>query len=383
MVRNAPPTPAQRCRAAKLRATVVEASTRLACEQRALATGDTAACTSAAAALRDGTFARWDASGRCAATGDSATLGGAVDALLDATLASLRPGGPAASRCTGIELGAAGRALTKLVKAHERDLRTPDAVRFAADLARAQQQLDAAFARALAKGDCRSSATAAELGLLLEQAVSGFRGLLSARCGNGAVDGAEACDGAGCSAGDPMEPDGCFLPGDSDECQCCAATSPCYVRGFGNVLPVQVPCCSGVCHIPGAEAGPNVAAYCTEPPPGGDCPCWTSASLDAGFPPGYFDQNGRGGVVCNSPGTTTSLGSVDTCILNGPLGQQYTFARGGAAVLANICVLVPDLDPANTGLCNGPPTVVSLTAEQGAACVAALQASQAFQSSCP
>jgi hypothetical protein len=378
----APPDPATLCKAAKLLAVGAEARARLFCEQREIATGDTTDCIVAASTRRDDAFARADASGRCAVTGDSNTLHLAVNALLLTVLPALRPGGPTASRCTAAELGDAGRAIASLVRAYVRDARRPDPTRLADDVAAAKASFARAFARAVAKSDCVTSTDADTVFAILAQAAAGFRDLLSPRCGNGVVDGGEACEGTTCpSAGDP-EPDGCFPAGSSNECQCCANETPCYIRGGGAVLPVEIPCCSGVCNIPGPDAGPNVTVYCT--PPVGECPCWTSAGIDAVFPPGFFDANGRGGALCNVDGTATSLGAADSCTLFGPGGLQFVFPRGGVAVLAqNVCVAVPDLDPGNSGSCNGTPTVLSTTPAQTAACTAALHASAAYQAACP
>lgn len=114
------------------------------------------------------------------------------------------------------------------------------------------------------------------------------------------------------------------------------------------------------------------------------CPCWTTAQLDAAFPVGFFDANGRGGVVCGSPGTSLSIGAADLCTLAGPLGQVLTLPRGGAAVVpGGFCTLVPDLDPNDTGSCSAPPTVRTIDARQTAACTARLLASFAYHHLCP
>lgn len=113
------------------------------------------------------------------------------------------------------------------------------------------------------------------------------------------------------------------------------------------------------------------------------CPCWTTSQIDAAFPSGFFDAAGRGGVVCNAPGTSASMGAADSCLLPGPLGQTTTLPRGGAGVISgSVCTLLPDLDPSNTGTCTGAPTVRAVTARESAACTARLLASSAYQGLC-
>lgn len=200
-------------------------------------------------------------------------------------------------------------------------------------------------------------------------------------CGDGIVQAGEACDGSGCV---PEDPNGCFPPGSSNECQCCASASPCYVRGFGNPTPIEVPCCTGVCEIPGPEAGPDVMVYCSEPPPA-SCPCWTSASLDAQFPPGFFDELDRGGAQCDVEPTVASVTAVDFCTFRRLSGVEFTVPRGGAGVIGNgLCAVFEDLDPENTGQCFGPPRgVQTITPQEAAACIAELLASQVYQRECP
>ena len=113
----------------------------------------------------------------------------------------------------------------------------------------------------------------------------------------------------------------------------------------------------------------------------GTCPCWTSASIDLAFPPGFFDASGRGGAVCDLP--APSLSAADSCVLHGPVGQDFTFPRGGVAVLGgNLCVAIPDLDPSDIGSCSGVPQIVSISREEAAACTARLLASDAYRQLC-
>jgi hypothetical protein len=97
---------------------------------------------------------------------------------------------------------------------------------------------------------------------LVDAIVAELAGPVTPVCGNGIREGSEECDGATCDTG--LGVGGCFPPTSSLPCHCCAQGSlPCYVRGFSPV-PVEIPCCTGVCNIPGPEAGPNVWVSCTE-----------------------------------------------------------------------------------------------------------------------
>ena len=411
---NAAPTPAQRCAAAKLLAAGAEARSALSCVQRSLATGAHDACVANAAARRDASFAAAESRGGCATTGDSAAVGSEVEALLDATLTALRPGGPAASGCTSAQLKAASVAIAKLAQAYARDERYPDPVRLGATVSATLGKLVGAFARAASRGDCLSTTNGVEAGTIVRTAAERLRGTILPFCGDGVRAGAEVCDGAehgsclagcdlDCTCSPPacgnavVEPGeecdtgacpgtepgeyGCFSQFTSNPCQCCAQEGPCYVRGFGSIDPVETPCCAGTCNIPGPDAGPDVMVFCEMPP--AECPCWTSASLDATFSAGYFDQNGRGGADCDDP-QVTGIAAVDTCFLVQPVGGGRDLTRAGAAVLGNSsCTVFADLDPSDSGFCNGPPTLIGITAAEAAACVAELQASQIYQSSCP
>jgi hypothetical protein len=406
-------TPVQRCQATKLTAAFGEARARVLCFKSNVAPSKLAACIDNAVRRRDQLFAKADARGGCIATGDSADVGAAV-AKLVTDLLTVTPAVTSASRCSATQLGAAASALAKLGQAYVRDVRSADPARLAAALAGAETRFDTTFARALGYGDCLGTGTADQAwaivaqggvrlhGKIVPQCGDAVRGAGEAcdgtdtgscagdctatctcadACGDGVVNSGEACDGAGCIAEDPT---GCFPPGWADECQCCAAQSPCYVRGFGNVTPVEIPCCTGECNIPGPEAGPNVQVYCTQPPATA-CPCWTRASLNAAFPPGYFDEEERGGAVCNQPTTSSSVAAADTCTLFMP-GTTFVVPRGGAGIIGTThCVVFSDMDANDDGVCDpsGPgPVALTLTAEQAVSCQTELLASQPYQAEC-
>ena len=284
--------PAFRCQAGKLAAARDELVARLACEQRGLGGASTAACVTAAARRRDAAFARREGAGTCSTVVDSAILGDAVEKTVSTLRGVLLPGGPAPSACTARQLAAARDAIGRLVRAHLRDVRTPDPVGLAAAIAAVRTELAARFGRAAARGDCLSARSAADVSGILESDALTLRGMLI-----------------------------------------------------------------------------------------GTCPCWTSASIDLAFPPGFFDASGRGGAVCAVP--APSLVAADSCVLHGPVGQDFTFPRGGVAVLGgNLCVAMADLDPSNIGSCSGVPQIVWISREEAAACTARLLASNVYRQLC-
>lgn len=414
------PPPAARCLADKTVAAGIEARAAIGCAQRALASGNDTACRAKAAGRRADAFDAAEARGGCAQVADSIPVGGEVGALHDALVATLRPGGPAASKCTAMQLAAAARTVAKLARGHARDDRSPDAVRLASSIAAAYAQLATALSRAAARGDCLSTTDAAQVRALLERAVARVRGTLIPSCGDDVRAGSEACDGADlggcpqacgsdctCASPPPVcgngvieqgeECDGgtvcrnrrpgeygCHAPPDDHACQCCATTGPCYVRGFGNAAPVETPCCTGTCDVPGPEAGPNAIAFCSDLPPA-TCPCWTAATIDATFPPGYFTTDGRGGASCYAADGVFGVATADQCDLPMPAGGTLTSPRAGVAMLGLFgCTMYSDLDPEDDGYCSVPPFFWSLdSSREGAACLAEVTASQAYQSACP
>lgn len=411
----AAPTPAQRCQAAKLAAAFGDASARVACFRSDVPTPKRTMCINGSEERREQRFAKADARGGCVTTGDSADVGAAVFGLAN-DLQLVLPLVTSPSRCSTTQFSAAASALGKIGRAYVRDARSPDPVWLATTLARVEAAFDATFARAVGYGDCLGSATADEVYAILAQGAVRIRGKLVPECGDGvraaseACDGSdtgscvgacttsctcadacgdgivqagEACDGTGCEVEDP---NGCGPPGSSNACQCCAAASPCYVRGFGTITPVELPCCTGTCQIPGPEAGPDVMVYCTQTPQTA-CPCFTRDTIDAAFPAGFFDQQNRGGAVCDQAWTSTSVFADDLCVLNGPPQfGTFWFPRGGAGLLleSSYCAIYSDLDPDDDGSCNGapalPPQVV--TPEQAFNCRTELLASQPYQAEC-
>jgi len=325
----APTPPALRCQVAKLLAAGMAARARFLCEARSLETGATESCLSRADAVLLEAFQRAELAGGCVTSGDGPDVRKQLFFLAQNVLEALRPSGPAASRCTERQLEAAACTVQKVVRAEARNHRSPDPARLAADEAAAARSLDAAFTRAFTAGDCLSSVISGDVFTLLEHEAEVLVGLLFPVCGDDVQAPGEACDGRAslnCPAG-------------------CAADCTCQ--------PIR-------------------------------CPCYTSASIDAAFPSGYFDANGRGGAVCNDTSTVVAINTVDSCFLPGPLLEGMTLSRAGAGAIiggAPFCVLFSELDPDHDGLCNGPPMVIDHpTADQATACVNELKAPQAWQS---
>lgn len=130
-----------------------------------------------------------------------------------------------------------------------------------------------------------------------------------------------------------------------------------------------------------AEA-PALADCSDESLAGAVCPCWTSESIDATFPDGYFDAAGRGGATCQIGGTVISLVSNDRCTYEfGPTSVETP--RAGAAILVgDQCTMLPDLDPDDDGACIGPPDLVNLGAIERQVCIEEYGESQAYVREC-
>jgi hypothetical protein len=114
---------------------------------------------------------------------------------------------------------------------------------------------------------------------------------------------------------------------------------------------------------------------------GVECPCWSPQSVDAAFPPGFFDAAGRGGAVCDVD-DVPSLVTTESCTYPGP--AELYLPRAGAVLLRlGTCVpIFTDLAFEGGALCGGVPTIESLTPAETAACGAALEASATYRREC-
>lgn len=179
--------------------------------------------------------------------------------------------------------------------------------------------------------------------------------------------GAASCEGGACPAGKSCFVETFTIAGQSiDYCAC--RTEP------------QEPPCGGTCPEGWTCVGPvpGQGAFCMPP----ECPCWSNASLDAAFPPGFFDQAGRGGAVCSGPGGEPALMAADTCSFQSGSGAFTNLPRGGAIVLPASCSFVPDGDPGNGGQCSTSPTVLSVTPAQRDGCIFRMHLSAAHRAAC-
>lgn len=113
---------------------------------------------------------------------DAAALGHRVAQLVTDLRTLLLPSGPSASPCTAAQLTATRSTLARVLQAHLRDLRLPEASRLAAALSAAGAHLDAAFARAARRGACLSPVGDDAVFALLAQAARDLRDLLGAPC---------------------------------------------------------------------------------------------------------------------------------------------------------------------------------------------------------
>ena len=437
------------CVFVKLAAAGQEVAARLRCEARDLDTGVVPACVATAATRRQLAFAAAEAEGGCQTTGDSAAIGDAVDDLVASLRTALLPGGPGSSLCTEGQLRAAARAARRLMQAYARNARQPDAARLNQRIADAQELFTAPFTDAVALGSCLSATGDVAAFTMLGQGAARLRGLLEPSCGDGVRAPVEPCDGddlgscpgtctasctcdmsAVCPCWTRTVIDATFPPGYFDQNGRGGATcdSPTGIRGVvssdtcffprlvnpgfditraGAVILEGSSCAlfadldignDGSCDVPPLltsisaaqesaciaelEASEVYQTECVDPPPT-SCPCWTTASLNATFPPGYFDAAGRGGVRCEDSANVSSVGSVDTCRLPQPGGPGFDLPRAGAAVVGgSYCSLITELDPGDDGSCDLPPSIVGIDADEAAACKAALQASQQYLSEC-
>jgi hypothetical protein len=365
---QAAPTPAERCQAAKLLGTGRAAKAMLSCAAYGLGEG----CRSKADAKLLQAFKRAERAGGCTTIGDGPDLQTEIVMLVDGVQAL-----PSAEPREQV-LRAAARAVVNLVRAHVRARRSADPARLAVDLSSVRKTFESGVARE----DCRPP-VASDVFALIEQAVARFIGHLFPSCGDGVVDAGEGCDGTACPEVGGFSDYECQTP----PCQCCAQNdSPCYIR-HGQEKPVTFPCCSGFCNVPGPDEFPDgILVRCEPFPTPCPCPCFSTAMIDAFFPPGHFDQNGRGGAVCSDDSDAVVISSADTCIWEGPPlgGAEFTRSAAGV-VLSQGCFVpfAPDIDPDDDGNCN---TLIgylqATTPVQEAACIDQLKASQVWQAEC-
>lgn len=258
---------------------------------------------------------------------------------------------------------------------------------------RAAAVRDAAFARAAARGGCPAGQDSATIG----EAVASWVGSTAAQLVPGGPS-PSACtarqlaaiaravvDLARAYALDQRAPDarrlGVRLDGADARAAAAFARAAAHDDCLSRVVPPQL---TGIATVMASDLRDRTCPAC-----GIECPCWRSTTLEAAFPPGYFTASGRGGAVCRFDENGIALESADTCVLprDGSL-PELTYPRAGAFVPAliggGLCAsLLTDVDPTNGGTCDHPPAIRNaLSAEQSAACVAALRASRVYAREC-
>jgi hypothetical protein len=312
------------CQAAKLRAVGREVRDYLHCYGLGAVGQQSPECFQSAVARRAKAFLRADARFTCLTRDDSDAIGERVSSYASTQLSALLPiGGISGSTCTRAKLEAAGVRFQKVAKAHASNGVRPNPSRLEARIAKADARFLAAFAAAdgLAKcqrsgdgpyelgrsdvwmldfrrrlfpecgdgirvgdeqcdgaespacpGACTAACTCAVCGNAMHEPSEQCDGAddefcpgacapdctcPGPVCGDGVVGGTEECDAGNCY-GDPTF--GCFPPGHSQECRCCASQI-CYYQDVN----LFIPCCPGLsCYIDPTPAAHKLG-YCTAP----------------------------------------------------------------------------------------------------------------------
>lgn len=110
------------------------------------------------------------------------------------------------------------------------------------------------------------------------------------------------------------------------------------------------------------------------------CPCWTTAELDAEFPPGAFSA--LGGTVCNliSLDYVEAIGSADVCAERHAGGFNR---RGFAVAYGRLCLIATgDLDSDDDGTCNGFARVEDVDPIELDVCAKAMFSSRIYRQEC-
>lgn len=110
------------------------------------------------------------------------------------------------------------------------------------------------------------------------------------------------------------------------------------------------------------------------------CPCWTTAELDALFPPRGFSA--LGGTLCNliSLDYYEAIGSADGC---STLHQGGFRRRGFALAFGDRCLVATnDLDPDDDGTCNGFARIEDVNPIELDVCAKAMFSSQIYRQEC-
>jgi hypothetical protein len=208
----------------------------------------------------------------------------------------------AQSRCDSTITKAAGKkAACKagVISKAQKSGGAPDATR----LANCEAKFAKACGNGRAAGDCVvQSGSCAGIEATVDACVTTLMGsaaptttTLPPVCGNGMVEPPEQCDGGPCAF---ASQEGCYPPGDPNECECCILTD-----GNCHPIPFSLPCCNHAqCLVLAPALGVCVPPSCTQP---SDCP--SPATCAAGlccFPTGTFCGTGAGCCAGCNPGTS-------------------------------------------------------------------------------
>ena len=204
-------TPAQKCTAAKLKATAKKADTRARCYEKAkLAAPPDLTCLFNAEKTFEKAFTKAEAPGACTRTGDAASTERTVDAFVIALVQALQlpaGAGTPVQRCAIAKLKAASKMAVAKTQCQIKNLSLPGASLLALCYGAAEDKFHTAIAKAEKPGKCATGGEAAAI----EATVEAFVGAIvmspqpatpppsntpaPGLCGNGVVDQGEQCDG--------------------------------------------------------------------------------------------------------------------------------------------------------------------------------------------
>jgi hypothetical protein len=312
-----------------------------------------------------------------------------VAACLAAEVATAAPLDPERA-CSVAKLQATVEEVRALLQCEVRD---PQTGASPACSAAATERRDDEIRRIEARGGCATVGDSAELGRQAAAVVQGFLlpsfkpyDAIGVRCARRliALSGRAALALVRIYATDARVPDEARLQSRLDRARAAFAAEHARLVAAGDC---RNPISADQLHA-NIVNGVATLRDATCPACGVVCPCWTTAQLDAWFPPGSFA--GMGGTVCGDGSAgpdIVNVSSDDWCEVP-PMGSSplngATFPRAGFAVLDHrLCVLmVGDLDPDDDGTCGGFGGLKSVTDAEASACIASALRTRIYSEEC-
>jgi hypothetical protein len=150
--------PAIKCQSKKLKATGKAAASLLKCHAKAVKKGagvDTS-CLDKASEKLSKLFASAEKKVACTDPGDLGTIEPQVDALVALVVAQLPPG-PSGQKCASKKLLATGKKVAGLLGSASKDVKKPDAAKFAKGVGKTEAKFAKTFDKEEGKGNCQTS----------------------------------------------------------------------------------------------------------------------------------------------------------------------------------------------------------------------------------